>query len=84
MKFYLTFPKETPESAVKETADRIATWHIVRNVMIEGSTIKWEQAIGCGSGEASLSTFKEGIMLGYSIGQPKKLISFGIEKEQVK
>jgi len=80
MKSYLTFPKGTPESAVKETASRISEWHIVRGVTTENLTIKWEQSLGYGPGAESLSAFVEGIMLGYSVGQPKKLISFGIER----
>ena len=80
MKTYITLPKGTPNESLQEIATRIKGWHIVRSVTVEGLSIKWEQSLGYGPGAESLSAFIEGLMLGYSIGQPKKLISTGIDR----
>jgi len=80
MKTYITLPKGTPNESLQEITTRIKGWHIVRSVTVEGLSIKWEQSLGYGPGAESLSAFVEGLMLGYSIGQPKKLISTGIDR----
>ena len=77
---YITFPKGTSIETLSEVRDRITGWHIVREVTIDGLTIRWEQSLGYGPGAESLSAFVEGLILGYSIGQPKKLISTGIDR----
>jgi hypothetical protein len=80
MKRYITFPKGTAAETLSDVRGRIAGWHIVRGVTLEGLTIQWEQSLGYGPGAESLSAFVEGLMLGFSIGQPKKLISTGIDR----
>lgn len=82
MKSYIAFPKGTSTEILSDVRNRITGWHIVREVTIEGLSIKWEQSLGYGPGAESLSAFVEGLMLGYSIGQPKKLISTGVDRSQ--
>ena len=80
MKRYITLPKGTSNESLQEIAMKVESWHIVRSVTVEGLSIKWEQSLGYGPGAESLSAFIEGLMLGYSIGQPKKLISTGVDR----
>ena len=76
----LTLPKGTPNETLQEIAMKVSSWHIVRSVTVEGLSIKWEQSHGYGPGAESLSAFVEGLMLGYSIAQPKKLISYAVDR----
>ena len=80
MKRYITLPKGTPNESLQEIAMKIESWHIVRSVTVNGLSIKWEQSLGYGPGAESLSAFVDGLILGYLIGQPKKLISTGIDR----
>lgn len=82
MNRYIAFPKGTSTETLSEVQSHVAGWHIVRKVTIDGLSIKWEQSLGYGPGAESLSAFIEGLMLGYSIGQPKKLISTGVDRSR--
>lgn len=81
MRYFITMPKGTTAEQLTQIKNEISSWYIAEQAVVEGLSIKWEQAEGDVPGVKSIRAFVKGLMLGFSIGQQQKLISYGIERD---
>ncbi len=63
----LTFPKGTSKKFIDEVASKICSWHLVTDVTIEKLEISWGQVNFYSVSTEGLTTFVEGLMLGFNL-----------------